>query len=255
MRRLLPVAGPVDPVDPYAGLDPPVRWVALGMVGSLDGAVALDGRSGGLGAAGDRAAFRALRSLADVVVVGLGTAVAERYRATWPARHVDARAARGQPPLPRLALVTGSGRVPPGLRTLDDPARPPLVLTTEEGARVAAGRVRGRAEVVVVESTPDGHVAPGPLVEALVERDLGRIVCEGGPTLNHALVVGGVVDELFVTIAPTLVGHDHRGANGAIGGIVGDLLPDGPHDLVLHELRVHGSELLCRYRWRGPRGR
>ena len=158
MRRLLPTGRPVDLADAYADLEPPPRWVALGMVGSLDGAVAVDGTSGGLGGHGDRAAFRALRSLPDVVVVGLGTARAESYRPTWPARHVPARAARGQPPLPRLALVTGSGEVPEDLPALDDPERPPLVVTTRQGATVATPRVAGRAEVVAVAATDGGRV-------------------------------------------------------------------------------------------------
>lgn len=247
MRRLLPAPGPVDLVDAYAGLDPRAPWVAMGMVGSLDGAVAVDGRSEGLGCAGDRAAFRALRAVADVVVVGLGTAVAERYRPTWTARHVEARAARGQPALPRLAVVTGSGRVPRDLRALEDPARPPLVLTTAAGAAVAADRVAGRAEVVEVDAGADGLIAAHALVATLAERGLGRVLCEGGPTLNHTMVAAGAVDDLFVTIAPTVVGGG--------SGLVGDALPGGPHDLVLHELRVHGSELVCRYRWRGRRER
>lgn len=244
MRRLLPTGLPVDLADAYAGLDPPDHWVAIGMVGSLDGAVAVEGTSGGLGSDGDRAAFRALRALADVVLVGLGTARAEGYRPTWQARHVAARAARGQGPLPRLALVTGSGRVPPDLRALGDPARPPLVVTTAHGAAEAGPRVGDRAEVVVVEGTAEGRVDPVAVVAALRDRSLGRVVVEGGPTLNHAMLAAGVVDELWVTIAPTLVGGGQ--------GIVGPALPGGPHELLLHELRVHGSELVCRYRWRGP---
>lgn len=244
MRRLLPSGLSVDLADAYAGLDPPARWVALGMVGSLDGAVAVDGTSGALGGDGDRAAFRALRSLADVVLVGLGTARAESYRPTWQARHVAARAARGQPPLPRLALVTGSGRVPTDLRALEDPDRPPLVITTPDGAAEATPRVDGRAEVVAVTPTEQGRVDPAAAIAALVDRGLGRVVCEGGPTLNNTLLHAGVVDELFVTVAPTLVGGGT--------GIVGPALADGPHRLVLHELRVHASELVCRYRWCGP---
>lgn len=247
MRRLLPSPALVDPADAYAGLDPPDRWVAIGMVGSIDGAATVDGTSGSLGGHGDRAAFRALRSLADVIVVGLGTAVAERYRATWPPRGLDARSRRGQEALPRLALVTGSGRVPEQLRTLDDPDRPPLVLTTAEGAVVARDRVGDRAEVVALEAEAPGRVGPGALIAALAERGLGRVVCEGGPTLTHALVAAGVVDDLFVTIAPVLV--------GGRPGLVGERLATGPRPLVLQELRVHGSELVCRYRFLPTDGR
>lgn len=240
MRRLLPSAVPVDLADAYAGLDPPARWVAMGMVTSVDGATSVDGTSRRLGAEGDLAAFRALRALADVVVVGLGTAIVEDYGPTWQARHVAARERRGQPPLPRLALVTGSGEVPGDLRALGDPQQPPLVLTTPAGAEVVRSRAGGQAEVVEVEASSDGGVAPAAAVEALAARGLGRVVVEGGPTLNHAFVDAGVVDELFVTVAPLLVGGGT--------GVVGPALEHGPRALVLQELRVHGSELVCRYR-------
>lgn len=240
MRRLLPTPVPVDPGDVYAGLDPPSPWVALGMVTSLDGATAVGGTSGPLGGAGDLAAFRALRALADVVLVGLGTAIVEDYRPAWQPRHVEARARRGQQPLPRLALVTGSGTVPSDLRTLADPAHPPLVCTTPMGARTARARVGERAEVVEVAARPDGLVDPVALVGALTERGLTRVVCEGGPTLNHTLVEAGVVHELFVTVAPVLVG----GGTGIVAGA----LAVAPQRLQLHELRIAGSELLCRYR-------
>lgn len=247
MRRLLPTTAAVDLDDAYAGFDPPTDWVALGMVGSLDGAVAVAGTSGALGGDGDLAAFRALRSLGDVVVVGLGTAMAEDYRPTWPARHVSARARRGQGPLPRLALVTGSGEVPEDHRVLGDPDHPPLVLTTTARADVARSRVRGRAEVVAVPATSDGRVDLQAAIAVLADQGLTRVVCEGGPTLNNAMLAAGVVDELFVTVAPTLVGGGT--------GIVGPELAGGPHALTLLELRVHGSELVCRYRWDGPTDR
>lgn len=237
----------MDLTDCYQGLEPPARWVAIGMVGSVDGASTVAGTSSGLGASGDRAAFRALRSLADVVLVGLGTAVAERYRPTWAPRGIEARARRGQPPLPRLALVTGSGRVPPDLRTLDDPHRPPLVLTTASGAEVARQQVGDRAEVMALDTDPGQRVRPQAILDELAGRGLGRVVCEGGPTLNHTMVTAGVVDELFVTIAPVVVGGGP--------GLVGSRLAPGPRRLVLQELRVHGSELVCRYRFTHGQGR
>lgn len=236
MERLLPDHGPVD--DLLADLSLPDHWLALGMVTSLDGATAVAGRSRALGSEGDLAAFRALRTLPDVVLVGLGTAVAEDYSATWPVRRAEARSRRDQPPLPRLALVTGSGEVPADLRALDDPARPPLVLTTSAGGAVARARCGERAEVV--ELPGEGAVDAVALRAALRERGLARVLCEGGPTLNHALVAAGVVDQLFVTVAPSLVGGGT--------GIVGPALPDGPVDLELVGLRHHAGELLSHYR-------
>ena len=76
MRRLLPApAADVTPEEAYADVpDAPGRpGVRLNMVASLDGAITVEGRSGKLGGDADRRVFRALRSLADVVLVAAGT--------------------------------------------------------------------------------------------------------------------------------------------------------------------------------------
>src|SRR3954452_15153851 len=105
MRALVPT--PSDTVDleaAYAvGVNaPPDRpFVRINMISSLDGAIAVNGRSGLLGGPGDRQVFHALRSLADVILVGAGTARAEGY---GPARidpdAQERRRARGQHPVP-----------------------------------------------------------------------------------------------------------------------------------------------------------
>jgi len=84
MRRLLPdVADDIDAADAYADPDRGRRdgrpWVLVNMITSLDGAVAVDQRSGGLGGPDDQRVFATLRQLADTVLVGAGTARAERY--------------------------------------------------------------------------------------------------------------------------------------------------------------------------------
>ena len=86
MRRLLP--------EPSAELDdaalaeayrlPAGRSLRMDFVASLDGAIAVDGRSAGLGSPGDKRVFRVLRALADVVLVGAGTAGTEGYRPVAP---------------------------------------------------------------------------------------------------------------------------------------------------------------------------
>lgn len=237
MRRLLPTPTPASAVDAYADLVPPdARWVVLGMVGAVDGAATVDGRSGALGGEGDLAGFRALRALADVVLVGAGTVRAEGYGPARP-RAVERRRARGQGDAPRIAVVTGSGDLDPGSRLFSDPEARPLVVTTTNGAATARARLGGRAEVL---EAGDGRVDLGTALDLLAGLGLRRVAVEGGPGLNAQLLTAGLVDELLLTLAPTLVGD-------AGPRIVGDAL-GVPVDLVLHELRVHGSELLLRYR-------
>src|SRR5262249_4849218 len=54
------------------------------MVASVDGAATLDGRAGGLSGEADEQVFAMLRALADVILVGAGTARAERYGPVRP---------------------------------------------------------------------------------------------------------------------------------------------------------------------------
>ena len=69
---------------------PRERWLRANMVSSADGAGFLDGRSEGLSSEDDRRLFRVLRVLADVILVGAGTARTEGYK---PARRREALAA------------------------------------------------------------------------------------------------------------------------------------------------------------------
>src|SRR4051812_457920 len=113
MRRLLPDPGELDPADlDDTGLIdayrvPAGRHLRVNFIASLDGAVTVDGRSGGLGSPGDRRVFQLLRALADVVLVGHGTASAEGYRPVTADSAVGRlRASIGRPPTTSIAVVS-----------------------------------------------------------------------------------------------------------------------------------------------------
>ena len=123
-------------------------------IASLDGGATTGGTSGGLGGSGDRRLFAVQRELADVIVVGAGTARAENYggaRMTAPQR--QRRQRRGQPEVPPLALVTRSGVIEHGLPVLTQTEVPPLVLTCAENAGVPAH---------VWDRPPRSSTAPAP---------------------------------------------------------------------------------------------
>lgn len=217
VRQLLPeTVDEIDPVAAYAADARPAQpgrpWVLVNMVTSVDGATAVDGRSGPLGGPADKAVFAAIRSVADAVVVGAATVRAERYGPAKP---------RGDRPAPRIAVVTASGDLAPDLRLFtaappDQP--PPLVVTCEAcppARRVALAAI---AEVVVAgEERVDLALA----LTELAERGVGVAVAEGGPTLNGQLVAAGLVDEWCASIAPCLVaGASPRAAVGTepVGG-------------------------------------
>lgn len=228
--------------DPAAELDDealvaPLREPVLrvNFVSSVDGAATRDGLSGGLGDPADRRYFELLRRVADVVLVGAGTVRAEGY---GPMRVSDAsvawREANGLSPHPVFAVVSGALDLDPGAPAFTEaPLRPILVTTPGHDTRAFA-------EVAdVVECGAGERIDPDAAVAALRERGLTRILCEGGPSLFGALLAADAVDELCVTVEPTLeAGDARRIARGA--------LPE-PRGLELVHVLRSGSTLLLRY--------
>jgi riboflavin biosynthesis pyrimidine reductase len=216
MRRLHPHAhDPVDVEQQYA--DPARRraagrpWLLINMIASLDGGTAVSGRSGGLGGPADKAVFAALRRLADVVLVGAGTVRAEGYHPP-------------KKPGQRIAVVTRSA----DLDWSSELFRSDSVV------------------VITVEGTPD---LPVPTIRAGVDRvdlaaalaqiDAEVVLCEGGPMLNGQLVVDDLVDEICLTIAPTVVAGESK-------RIVTDRRDAFVSMRLVHVLEDDGY-LLCRY--------
>jgi riboflavin biosynthesis pyrimidine reductase len=249
VRQLFPdLVEPVEPDDAYAGraADPPAGrpYVVVNMVSSVDGATTVGGVSGGLGGAADRRVFLALRGLADAVLVGAQTVRAEGY---GPPRldpaAVQRRQARGQPPLPRIAVVSRSLGFDWSSALFADGATRPIVLAPAAADPAGLDRARERADVVVAgRDTVDLAEA----LAALARLGTGRVLCEGGPTLAGTLVAGGLVDELCLTLSPTLVG----GAGARILNAPGVEVPFGL--ALVHVLEQDGF-LFLRYARPGPR--
>jgi riboflavin biosynthesis pyrimidine reductase len=250
LRRLLPDPGELDLDQLYAGLTlasgSPGRstWVALCMVSSLDGAVAVDGLSGGLGGPADLLALSRLRAANDVSIVGAGTVRDERYvPLTGTAERRRDRAARGLRPVPRIAIVTRSGHLAPDLPIFADPTEPPLVVAGAEADADALDALGSRAQIHRVDGA---EVTPDDLLDLLAELGLPRVLCEGGPRLNQAMLAADRIDEAFVTIAPSLVGGP---APRIVHGEV-----EAARSLQLVSAFEHGGDLLLRYRHERHRG-
>src|ERR1700721_2752084 len=109
MRMILPEAGDeLDDFEPAEGCaSPRERGLRTNMGTGAGGAGSLDGLSGGLSAAGDKRVFGILRVLADVVLVGSGTAEAENYKPARP-RPALASLRAGRPPTATIAVISGS---------------------------------------------------------------------------------------------------------------------------------------------------
>lgn len=210
-------------IEKYRLADRRVPWLRVNFVSSLDGAATHDGLSGGLGNDDDRLVFDTLRMLSDVIVVGAGTVRAEGYGgvrlsdadAAW---RVDAEL----PPQPRVAVVSSRLDISPEhpfftevavteaavTDTAEATGRPIVIThaTSPADRRAALGEV---ADVLVCGETA---VDFGVMSEALAERGLNQVLCEGGPHVFGALIDADRVDELCLTLSPVL-------ENGSAGRI------------------------------------
>ncbi|MFZ1163641.1 pyrimidine reductase family protein [Mycobacterium sp.] len=182
-------------------------WLRANFIASLDGGATFGGRSGRLGRSGDRAVFSVLREVADVVLVGAGTVRAEGYagaRPTVAQRH--RRQARGQSEVPQLAIVTRSGQLERDMPVFTRTEVPPLICTCAAVADRTRRTLAGLADVVDCSINDPAEVDPAAVLAVLAERGLPRVLTEGGPMLFSSFVEHGLLDELCLTIAPTLVG-------------------------------------------------
>jgi len=228
--------GPLDAAQALAGWRGEARGegVALNMIASVDGRIAIDGRSAPLGSPADRALFHALRARADAVMAGAGTIRTERYgRIIRDPAVVEQRRRDGLAPQPLAVIVSRSLQIDATVPLLADAASHVVVLTPSDG------------EIAASAATVD-YVRSATLREGLAELrerfDVGPIVCEGGPSLNGALAAESLIDELFLALAPLLVGDVPGGRAIVVGGA-----PPTPARLALRMLLEAEGHLFARY--------
>jgi riboflavin-specific deaminase-like protein len=242
-RQLLPEPASVDVDVLLASLAPGKRapadrpYTVVNFVTSADGRATFGGRSGPLGDDGDRAMFHGLREQFDAVISGTGTLRTERYgRILGKPERRERRTARGLSAEPLACVVTRSGEVPTDIPLFAEPEARIVVFTPTEILEADWG-----AQVEVIRIDPGELTLTTVLRKLRSEHGIRSLLCEGGPTLFGALLQEGVVDELFLTVAPKLAGG---GPGPAI--TTGPELPE-PKLLELRWLLERKDSLYLRY--------
>jgi riboflavin-specific deaminase-like protein len=240
LQRLLPDQRPVTPEEAYAslGLEERARedrpYVIANMVATVDGRATLAGRTKSISSEADRTLFHVLREQVDAVMAGTATIAIERYGPIVrdPERR-ERRLERGLAPVPLAVTATRSLELPVQAPLFQDAESRIVVLTSSErevppaSAQIMVERLSG--------SEPDLDLVRSMDV---LRRTHGvrTLLLEGGPTLLGAMLDAGVVDELFLSVAPLIVG---RGAEVAI--VEGAALPQPLELDVLSLLEDRGS--------------
>ncbi len=176
-------------------------WVVVKLAASLDGATALPGgESRWITGESAREDVQRLRARSSAVMTGSGTVLSDDPR-------LDVRLpdASRQP----LRVVLDSGlRTPPTARILAPPGHALIIGTAYDPARAQALAAAG-AEIATVASA-SGGVDLGAALTLLAGRQINELLVECGAGLAGALLTAGLVDELLIYLAPTLLGRGAR---------------------------------------------
>ena len=207
MRDGIGLGGPADNAElerAYLSDDRDSPWLYLNMIATIDGATAIDGGSSSIGDEQDLIVFRVLRSVADLVLVAASTVRAEQYKKPkLPDHLVKLRVDRGQPAIPRVAIVTSS--LDFDIEPFGD--APPIVVTSENSPSKRRAELQQTTDVLICG---DHQVDLTSALAQLRTTGFGRILSEGGPTLNGQLAHADLVDEICVTTASMVVSGDSK---------------------------------------------
>lgn len=220
------------------------------MVASVDGKATVGGKAGSIGSPTDRILMRTLRVHADAVMTGAGTLRAERLTLAVPESFASLRESLGFPPQPLAVVATVSGDIPLEANLIGFSSDNLLVLASSETPEERLATLALQASIEVV--APREARTTGPNLDLTVALEILKsryavdvLLVEGGPALNHALVSAGLADELFLTLAPKLLGSTRSNASTILEGPI--LQSQESPKLELISIHLSESELFLRY--------
>lgn len=224
MRRLMPDPRPTtvsEQLETYRPWEEPREerpLVGMNFAATVDGRATIDGRSGPIGSKTDTGMLVGLRKRFEAVMIGAGTMRVERYG----------------PMEPLLVLVSGRLDLPWDAPVFAKAGEEVVIFTASEAE---PPETAATVEVVRHEGAVN---LPEALRHLRRERGIRALLSEGGPHLHAQMQADGLVDDLFLTIAPKLSG-------GEAPRIIEGPLPDIA-ELELAWLLEEDGELFARYR-------
>lgn len=212
MQQVYPVQRSLDLEDVYTDLmfEPPEDrpYVILNMVSSIDGKTTINGelRKVRIGSSADRRLMEWIRLPCDMVLRGAETVRVNPAYAGVSDDLVARRQARGLPGQPLVGVVSASCNLPVDKPLFVDPPRRPVVITAEQAPTEQLYSLSEKADVL---QAGEARVDPERALTLLQEKyGVRRLLLEGGPRLNYDFLRAGLVDEIFWTVAPKLIGRE-----------------------------------------------
>jgi riboflavin-specific deaminase-like protein len=168
---------------------------------SLDGRIAtLTGHSHYINGPGALVHLHRLRALADAVIVGVSTVLADNPRLT--VRHAAG-------PQPARVIIDPRGRLTGSEGCLTDSGSRRIVLCRDRRDRRAS--LPGGVELLEAPSDDTGRLPPAGIVATLAEAGLRSLLVEGGAFTVSAFMTAGMLDRLHILFGPMIIGSGPAG--------------------------------------------
>jgi 2,5-diamino-6-(ribosylamino)-4(3H)-pyrimidinone 5'-phosphate reductase len=217
----------------------------MNMAMSADGKISTHRReSFPLGSKEDRHLMDVIRARTDAVIIGATTLRLDGWAVRVRERELrDRRAARGKHPHPLNVVLSSKLDLPMNSQFFTHPDTDKLIITTRQASEARLRRARGKATVVVL---PRKTTRPQDVVRELERLGVRRILIEGGGEVNFSFFKEGLVDEVYLTVTPRIIGG--RSAPTPVDGP--GFLKSGQKELQLVSCRRRGDEVFLKYRVR-----
>jgi riboflavin-specific deaminase-like protein len=225
--------------------DPGRPYTVINAVGSLDGRGAVGGKSTPVGSEVDHRLMRNIRANVDAVLVGAGTLRSEDLTLSVDEPLAKSRRERGLKEQPIPIILMGNGKIPTDRRIFraSSGSKEVMIFVGSSTRREDLAKLSEIATIRI--STATDSPEPNEILKILADEfGVRRLLVEGGPTVNHSFLEARLVDELFLTLAPKIVGGDSRFL------VEGKEIPQDGSSTCLVSVHLYDSEIYLRYRVR-----
>ena len=218
-------------------------YVMMNMAMSADGKISTRLREPiTLGTVHDRLLMDRLRAQADAVIIGAGTLRVDGFPLL--VRNSDVRrrrTSRGMDPHPVNILLSRSLAIPTHRLFFENPTTRKIIYTSRSAGLKKRKQLERYAEIVLV---PVRSSFLKYVLSDLTGRGFKKVLVEGGGELNFSFFREGLVDEIYLTITPRIIGGG--GAPTVVDGR--GFLKHNHIKLGLRSVKRVGNELFLRYR-------
>lgn len=174
-----------------------IPWVRMKIAASVDGITALpNGQSQWITGDAARRDGHLWRHRASAVLTGIGTALADDPRLDVRAFNTSAQ--------PMRVVVDSQLRLPATARLLQPPGK--VVIFTARPSTEGGAALLSSGALLVQAQAADGQVDLKAMLRELARQGVNEVHVEAGAKLNGALLQAGLVDELLLYLAPSMLG-------------------------------------------------